>query len=86
MLLVGKTVELFLPFECALSCLSLDLAEKVRPHMATTVTDLFQKLLQSGILTQAQATSSSSSNQRKIGAAERLPLPPIRLVLTELKE
>ncbi|XP_065842897.1 polyadenylation and cleavage factor homolog 11-like isoform X2 [Oscarella lobularis] len=63
-----------------------DLAEKVRPHMATTVTDLFQKLLQSGILTQAQATSSSSSNQRKIGAAERLPLPPIRLVLTELKE
>lgn len=52
--------------------------------MANNVSELFQRLLQTGILSEAQKTANSDYNT--VGSTQRPPLPEVKLVPSELRE
>ncbi|XP_062513980.1 pre-mRNA cleavage complex 2 protein Pcf11-like isoform X2 [Corticium candelabrum] len=57
----------------------------VRPHLANNVSELFQRLLQTGILSEAQR-KSENNDYKSISSMQRPPLPDIKLVPSDLRE
>jgi hypothetical protein len=56
----------------------------IKPHLASSVGELFQRLLQTGIL--SEASKSDDIDYSSVSSAQRPPLPDIELVPSDLRE